>query len=159
VAAGPPLSVETSFRTSRIVHAALVGSLLLYAVMIPVLREVGVEGAGLDPRILANVRIAFYAVAGALAVAALVLRSRWLTAEAAAALPRSAPGPPPLALLQTRLVTCLALVEGIGILGLVFFLIGGTLGDSGVFLLPAIGLQLLFAPSREVWDAAARGRA
>jgi F0F1-type ATP synthase membrane subunit c/vacuolar-type H+-ATPase subunit K len=147
VAAEPGPPVETTLRTSRIIHAALVGSLLLYAVVVHVSRATGAVRPVMDEPTLGGLRLAFYVLAGALALAVLVLRSRWLTADAAAGTP---------ALLQTRLITCLALAEAIGVHGLVLFLLGGTLRDFYVFLIPALGLQLLLAPTREVWEAAAR---
>ena len=63
-----------------------------------------------------------------------------------------------LGLLQTRMIVCLALAETIGVYGLVLFVLGGSLRDFYVFLVPALALQLLLVPTREVWEAAASGR-
>jgi hypothetical protein len=116
--------------------------------MVHVLKEIVALPPTLDESALGVIRPAFYVMAGAIAVAVLVLRSRWLTVEAA---------PPSLATLQTRLITCLALAEAIGVFGLVLFMMGGMLRDFYVLWVPAIGLQLLLTPTREVWEAAAHG--
>jgi F0F1-type ATP synthase membrane subunit c/vacuolar-type H+-ATPase subunit K len=149
VAPPPSQSVEPSFRTSRIVHAALVGSLLVYAVLVHVLRATKPSQPMLDEPVLEGVRVAVYFLGGALALGVLLLRWRWLTVEAAA---------PPVTQLQARLIICLALAEAIGILGLLLALMGGSLQDFYVFWVPAVGLQLLLTPTRPVWEAAARSR-
>jgi hypothetical protein len=82
------------------------------------------------------------------ALTLVILRSRWLPAGHAA---------PTLAALQTRLVVLLALAEVVAVFGLVLFLLGGVIRDFYVLWLPAIGLQLLLTPTREVWEAVARG--
>jgi F0F1-type ATP synthase membrane subunit c/vacuolar-type H+-ATPase subunit K len=142
---GPAL--ETTFRTARIIHAAVVASLLVYALVVHVLRATGPSRPLLDEPVLEGVRVAFYFLAGALALGVLLLRWRWLTVEAAT---------PPVTQLQTRLFICLALAEAIGILGLLLILMGGSIRDFYVLWVPAVGLQLLLTPTRQVWEATAR---
>lgn len=145
----PGSSLESSFRTSRILHAALVASLLAYAVVVHVYRAVVPVRPLVDEAVLEGVRLAFYFLGGAVALAVLLLRARGLTVDAAA---------PAVTELQTRLIICLALAETIGILGLLLIFMGGSIRDFYVFWVPALGLQLLLTPTREVWEAAARGR-
>ena len=145
----PGFSLESSLRTSRILHAALVASLLAYAVVVHVHRAVVPFRPLLDEPVLDGIRLAFYYLAGALALAVLLLRSRWLTVDAAASAGTQ---------LQTRLIICLALAESLGILGLLLTLMGASIRDFYVFWVPAIGLQLWLTPTRAVWEAAARGR-
>jgi F0F1-type ATP synthase membrane subunit c/vacuolar-type H+-ATPase subunit K len=148
VAAEPGESVEASLRTSRIVHAALVGSLLLYAVVVHVVRTTGAAPPPLHEPTLGRLRPALYGLGAGVALTLVILRSRWLPAGHAA---------PTLAALQTRLVVLLALAEVVAVFGLVLFLLGGVIRDFYVLWLPAIGLQLLLTPTREVWEAVARG--
>jgi len=158
MAPAPSPPVDTALRTARILHAALVGSLLVYAVVVHVIRGANALRPTLAEPTLGLVRVAFYALAAGVVVVVLVLRSRWLTAEAAAALGRGKERPVALRLLQTRMIVCLALAETIGVYGLVLFVLGGSLRDFYVFLVPAFALQLLLVPTREVWEAAATGR-
>jgi F0F1-type ATP synthase membrane subunit c/vacuolar-type H+-ATPase subunit K len=149
VAAPPQPALEASFRTSRIVHAAIVASLLAYAVVVHVYRAVVPFRPALDEAVLEGVRLAFYFLGGAVALAVLLLRARGLTVDTAA---------PAVPELQTRLIICLALAEAIAILGLLLVFTGGSIRDFYVFWAPALGLQLLLTPTRELWEAAARGR-
>lgn len=149
MAAPPAPTLDASLRTSRIVHAAVVASLLVHAVVVHVYRAVVPFRPVLDEAVLEGVRLAFYFLGGAVALAVLLLRARGLTVDAAA---------PAVTELQTRLIICLALAEAIGILGLLLVFMGGSLRDFYVLWAPALGLQLLLTPRREVWEAAARGR-
>jgi F0F1-type ATP synthase membrane subunit c/vacuolar-type H+-ATPase subunit K len=143
--AGP--SIEEALRTSRIIHAALVFSVVIYAVVAHYYHALGASPA-LDASQVGVIRLAFYALAGALALAALAFRHR-LTVAAAA---------PPLVAVQTRMIVCMALAEAIAILGMVLVFIGGGIRDFYVFAIPAVALQLLFAPRREAWEDAVRSR-
>jgi hypothetical protein len=138
-------SLEDALRTSRIIHAALVFSVVIYAVIAHYYHALGAP-ARLDASQVGVIRLAFYALAGALALAALAFRYR-LTVAAAA---------PPLVAVQTRMIVCMALAEAIAILGMLLVFIGGGIRDFYVFAVPAVALQLLFAPSREVWEDAGR---
>jgi F0F1-type ATP synthase membrane subunit c/vacuolar-type H+-ATPase subunit K len=149
VAAPRDPALESTFRNARIIHAALVASLVVYAVVVHVLRATAPVRPPVDVVVLEGFRVVFYFVAGGIVLGALLLRMRWLTVEATA----------PLPVLQTRLIICLAFAETIGVLGLLLALMGGSLQDFYVLWVPAIGLMLWLTPRREVWEAAARGRA
>ncbi len=147
----PPPSgtpVAPSLRTSRIIHAALVASLVAYAVLVQgYLAPTGWRGT-LDPGALAVVRALLYGLGAAVTLVVLLLRSRWMSVEAGAEVGVSQ--------LLTRLIVLLALAESVGIDGLVLFLLGGHLRDFYVLWTPAIGLQLLLAPRREAWEGRRR---
>jgi F0F1-type ATP synthase membrane subunit c/vacuolar-type H+-ATPase subunit K len=149
VAAPPSASLESAFRNARIIHAALVASVAVYAVVVHVLRATVPVRPLVDEPVLEGIRLASYFLGGALVLAVLLLRARWLSVDAAA----------PLPVLQTRSIICLALAETLAVLGLVLALAGGRFRDFYLFWVPAIGLQLLLTPRRAVWEAAARGRA
>jgi hypothetical protein len=153
----PPATPVASFRTSRIFHAALVGSLVVYAVVVHVIEATGSLPRTVDPRVVGAIRPQLYGLGAAVAVTTLVLRSRWLSMDAAAPLARLGV-PAALAQLQTRLIVCLALAESLGVLGLLLFVLGGSLRDFYVSWTPAIVLQLLLRPGPEVWAAATRAR-
>lgn len=124
-----PAAPAASFRTSRIVHAALVGSLVLYAVLVHVVEATGSLQPTLDPWVVGIVRPLLYGLGAVVAVAVLVLRSRWLSPDAAAPLARLGV-PAALTQLQTRLIVCLALAESVGVFGMLLFLLGGGLRDA-----------------------------
>jgi hypothetical protein len=127
----------------------MVASLVVYAVLVSgYLAPTGWQGT-LDPGAFAVVRLLLYGLGAAVILAVLVLRSRWLSVEAGAEAG--------VVQLQTRLIILLALAESVGIDGLVLFLLGGSLRDFYVLWTPAIVLQLLLTPRREVWEAAGPG--
>jgi hypothetical protein len=145
VAAPPGPSLETGLRNSRIIHGALVFSLLVYAFLVHVILG-GDFRAGMRESQVGVIRLAFYALAGALALAAVTFRYRITLFQAA----------PPLLAVQQRMVVCMALVEAIAILAMVLALLSGSIRDFYVLWAPALALQLFFAPTREVWEDAAR---
>lgn len=51
-----PAAPVASFRTSRIIHAVLVGSLVVYAVLVHVIEATGSIHPTLDPRVVGIVR-------------------------------------------------------------------------------------------------------
>jgi|RhiMetdeSRZDD1v2_1073273.scaffolds.fasta_scaffold24956_7 hypothetical protein len=137
--------VAASLRTSRLVHAAMVASLLVYAFLAHGILAPGGWRGTLDPGAFAVVGVLLYGVGAAVILVVLVLRSRWLSVDGG-----GGSGP---AQLQTRLIILLALAESVGIDGLVLFLLGGNLRDFYVLWAPALVLQLLLAPRQEVWKA------
>jgi hypothetical protein len=153
----PPAAPVASLRTSRIVHAALIGSLGVYAVLVHLVEATGSLQRTVDPRVVGTLRPLLFGLGAAVAVTALVLRSRWLSADAAAPLARLGV-PAALTQLQTRLIVCLALTESLGVLGMLLFVLGGSLRDFYVLWTPAIVLQILLRPDPEVWAAATRAR-
>ena len=98
MAAPPSASLESAFRNARIIHAALVASVAVYAVVVHVLRATVPVRPLVDEPVLEGIRLASYFLGGALVLAVLLLRARWLSVDAAA----------PLPVLQTRSIICLA---------------------------------------------------
>jgi len=152
-----PADPVASFRTSRIAHAALVASLVVYAVVVHVIEATGSPPPMLEPGVVGIIRPLLFGLGAAVAVTVLVLRSRWLSADAAAPLARLGV-PAALTQLQTRLIVCLALAESLGVFGMLLFVLGGSLRDFYVLWTPAIVLQLVLTPGRDVWAAATGGR-
>ena len=65
-----------SLRTSRIIHAAMLASLVIYAVVVHVLRDAAGWRPALPPEPLALIRPILYALAAALTATVFALRGR-----------------------------------------------------------------------------------
>lgn len=148
--------VSTRFRTARILHGAMVVTLLVYAGIVHLLQQTGWSGrAAADA--LPLIRWILYALGAAEFLVVLVARSRALSAEGLEDAARRGGAEAALGLLQTRLVVLLALAESVAIYGLVLFLLGGSLRDFYVLWAAGLVAQLVLTPRRELWDEVARG--
>jgi len=148
--------VEARLRTARIIFAALVLSLVAYAVVVQVLvHVVGWRGTLPEPT-AALLRWIFYALGAVMFAGGLVARGRFLRADALVTLARRAGTEAALTQLHARTIALLAVMESVAIYGLVLFLAGGRLADF--YVLWGLGLlgQLLLAPRREVWEEVGR---
>ena len=137
------------YRVTRTVGAAMVASLLVYALIVHLIRTQFAPFTGFarfpEWEIL---RYVFVGMAVADAVLIRVLRSRALAAGAAV-------GPPGAQLQVTSIVT-FALCEAVGILGFVLFLIAGSAVDFYFFLVLSLLLFGIHFPRYEQWEAWAR---
>lgn len=148
-AAGP------SLRVTRVIHAAMLASLVVYAAVVHVLRDAAGWRAVLPPEPLAVLKPILYALGAGMTLLVFVLRGRWLSAEAAREVARRQ-GPAAAAHLQARTLVLLALAEAVGIYGLILFLLGGRLLDFYLLWGAAVAAQLALVPREETWHAAAR---
>jgi F0F1-type ATP synthase membrane subunit c/vacuolar-type H+-ATPase subunit K len=148
--------LDASYRTSRVIHAAMVLSLFAYALVVHILsRIMEWQGVG-PPDLLVALRWGLYLL-GTLALgAALGLRGRLLSVEAAAFLARRAGAEAALRSLQSRLVLLLAVAEAPALFGFVLFLLGAGLRDFYLLWAASLLAQLALGPRREAWEAAAR---
>jgi F0F1-type ATP synthase membrane subunit c/vacuolar-type H+-ATPase subunit K len=148
--------VASRLRTCRIIHAAMVASLVIYAVVAHAVLRFG-AGPGVElGRALPLVRGILFAVGGVMFVGVLVARPRLLSAEALGPLARRAGGPAALGQLQTRLLILLAVAEAIGVYGLVLCLLSARLSDFYALWTPALLAQLALTPRGELWEDVAR---
>ncbi len=152
-----PPTGGASLRTTRIIHAAMLASLVMYAVVVHVLRDAAGWRPALAPEPLAILRPILYALAAGLTAAVFALRGRWLSADSAREVARRGGADAAAGHLQTRTIVLLALAEAMGIYGLVLFLLGGRLLDFYVLWAAAVLAQLALVPREEAWEAATRG--
>lgn len=148
--------VEARLRTARILFAALLASLLVYAAVVHVLAwSVGWRGTVGEPA-LTLLRRLLLGLGAVVFAGALVARARLLGADGLVALARRAGAEAALAQLQSRTLILLALMESVGIYGLVLFLLGGRLADF--YPLWGLGVlgQVLAAPRRQLWEEVSR---
>lgn len=151
----PDSAVSAQFRVARVLHAAMVSSLVVYAVIVYALRVVGWSTA-MGAVQVATLRWLLHGLGAAALVAVLVLKGRLLAAEAVGETARRAGAAAALATLQTRLVILMAVGETAAILGLILFLLTAELTDFIVLWIAALLGLLAVTPRRELWDEVAR---
>jgi F0F1-type ATP synthase membrane subunit c/vacuolar-type H+-ATPase subunit K len=148
--------VEARLRLMRIVFAAMVLSLLVYAAIVHVLAGPGGWRPIPTEKALTPLRWIVFGVGAALFAGSLAARGRVLAGASLVALARQQGLEAALAPLQTRTLVLVAVMEAVAIFGLVLFLLGGRLADF--YALWSLGLlgQLLVAPRRELWEEVGR---
>ncbi len=125
----------------------LLGSLVLYAIVLNLFQQARAPFSGYAPGLPHNLLRAIFAV---LALAGLGL-ARFLQRSIL-----ERPASPVSALLTTAALVALALCEAIAIYGFVLFLLTGRASDYYLFAaLSAVGFALYF-PRREAWQEQAR---
>lgn len=143
----PDHKIEIAHRQATIITGAIGGSLVLYAAMIEVLRRslpAQVEFASFE-----MLRIALFAVAGALVFTSTVLKG---------ALLRNPPahGDLRIARLRTASIITAAFAEVPAIFGLVLFILGRETSDFYILLVVSIYMLVRHFPRREQWESYVR---
>ncbi len=102
--------VASRLRTSRIIHAAMVASLLVYAAIVHVFVEVWRwKGTAASPEVAGVVRWLLYGLGAAEFLGVLVARSRFLSSDALVDIARRSGREAALVQLQTRTLILQAL--------------------------------------------------
>lgn len=137
------------YRVTRAIGAAMIASLLIYAVVVEIIRArfAPFEGFTRFPQ-WEVLRYAFVGLAVADAVLIRSLKARLLAARSAG----TAPG----AALQTASVVTFALCEVVGLWGFVLFVVAGSLVDFYFFLVLSLLLFGLHFPRWDQWQEWAR---
>ena len=154
----PDSSVETRLRVSRIIHAAMVVSLVVYAVVVHMLRAVVEWKPVAEPAVVETVRWLLYGLGAAALMGVLLLRSRFVSAKALGEIARRAGTGVALRQLQTRLIVFLAVSETPAVYGLVLFMLGGVLHDFYLLWAASLIGHLALTPKRDLWEEVARVR-
>jgi hypothetical protein len=149
--------VAVRFRTVRTIFLALLGSLVVYAVLVHAVGDTVRQRAAMAPAVAATLRWVLHGIGVATFAGVLIARSRVLRAEPLVAPGRQRGLAAALDQLQARTVALLALMESVAIYGLVLFFVTGRLGDF--YPLWALGLAglVLAAPRAETWEEVGRG--
>jgi F0F1-type ATP synthase membrane subunit c/vacuolar-type H+-ATPase subunit K len=150
-------AVESRFRTARVIHAAIVVSLVIYVVLIHVLAGVrDWKGTAATPAVAGVMRWVFYSLGAAEFLGVLVARSRLLSSDALVEIGRRSGRDPALRELQSRMVILLAIAESIAVYGLILFVLTARLADFYLLWVPALVAVLALTPQREVWTEIGR---
>lgn len=155
------VTLDARFRTGRIIHAAMVISVGLYAFIAHQISPLTGDH-GSPPDLLRWLRWVLYgygAILLALVLAALrvlslesrVLRLPTLTEVARRSGPEAA-----LSELQRRLLVLLVIAEAPAVLGLILFFLGRDLFDFYVLAVPSLLCLVILSPRRELWEEVAR---
>lgn len=134
--------VAQHYRVTRAISAAMIASLLIYAVVVEIIRArfAPFEGFARFPQ-WEVLRYAFVGLAVADAVLIRILRARLLAVRPAGSTPGAA--------LQTASVVTFALCEVVGLGGFVLFVVAGSAVDFYFFLVLSL---LLFGVHLTRWD-------
>lgn len=137
----------------RVVYAAMVGSVLLYWIVVQVIRKVGQIPRGRDVFVAVDwLRYPLFVLGLAACVAVLVMRLRLFEAESAVRRGRGQSLPEILSRLSSSQILIFGVAEIPVILGLALYFVGGYLLDF--YVLAAMSL-LAFAmtfPSARDWE-------
>lgn len=137
-----PRSWQQPFRTAQIVTAAMLGSLVLYGLLIQFLSA---NQPAQEPAPNATLfRYLFYGLAVSTLVAVRFLRSLVL---ATAMRDR----PPEQRLLTAQILTG-ALIESAGLFGFVLYFVAGLKLDAFVLIALAIAMMALYFPRQTAWE-------
>lgn len=138
------------YRVTRTIGAAMIASLLVYAIVVQLIRITFApfEGFARFPQ-WEVLRYAFVGLAVAAAALIQVLRRRLLAARPAGMVPGLA--------LQTASIVTFALCEAVGVFGFVLFLVGGSVVDFYFFLVLSLVLFGIYFPRYDQWAQRARG--
>lgn len=148
--------VASRLRVTRVIAAALLGSLVVYAALVHYLGDVVRRPAPTAPAVATTLRWVLHAIGGLTFVGVLAARGRVLGPDALSTVGRRKGPAAALDQLQARTIALLALMESVAIYGLVLFVVTGRLRDFyPLWGLGLLGL-LLLAPRAEPWDAVGR---
>ncbi len=138
------------YRVTRTIGAAMIASLLVYAIVVQLIRInfPPFEGFARFPR-WEVLRYAFVGLAVAGAALIRILRRRLLAVRPA--------GPAPGLALQTASIVTFAFCEAVGVFGFVLFLVGGRVVDFYFFLVLSLVLFGIYFPRYDRWAQRARG--
>ena len=166
----PPQIISARLRVSRIIHAAMVTSLVMYAVVVHLLREMVGWRPLMDSGLVALLRwlmfglgvVLLYVVEGlmprltAVRGKIEVLRPLWMSVEDLREVARRTGVEAALAQLQARLVVLMAVAEVPAVLGFVLSLLSGILTDF--YILGGMSLLgvLMLTPRRALWEKVVR---
>ena len=143
--------LDPHFRATRIIAAAMIVSLVVYAALIELIKIQFAPFRGFarfPEELLRVLRLALLATA-LVEVGLIRILRRALTAARPGA---AAPGPR----LQTASVVTFGLCESVGIFGVVLFVTFGSSADFYLFLVLSLGLFAFYFPRRDQWEEWAR---
>ena len=137
------------YRVSRTIGAAMIASLLVYAVVVEMVRArfAPFEGFARFPQ-WEVLRYVFVGLAVADAVLVRILKARLLAARPAGVAPGAA--------LQMASIVTFALCEAVGVFGFVLFLVTGSAVDFYFFLVLSLLLFGIHFPRWDQWQEWAR---
>jgi hypothetical protein len=139
----------------RVVYAAMLGSILVYWIVVQVIRKVGQIPRGRD--IFASVdwlRYPLYALGGAACVAILLMRRRLFDPERLVRRARGRSLPDVLSILSSNQILVFAVAEVPVILGLALYFVGGYLLDFYTLAGVSVLAFALACPSTSDWEDA-----